>query len=183
MATGVNTSNLPAKLGLATLKGEVDKIHTGKIKTVPDVVKKIVHDKLITKVNVIDTSGFVLKTQYGTDKLGLEKKVKDADKKKKKKKTSWYQRIAKKFDYNVEISEIEGKTPGIAGLATTAAFTAVQNKITSVNHGHNHDHNIWRLFDILLNFALTTNETNMIITNKHSIYKLLRKLRLRNLGT
>ena len=183
MATGVNTSNLPAKLGLATLKGEVDKIHTGKIKTVPDVVKKIVHDKLITKVNVIDTSGFVLKTQYGTDKLGLEKKVKDADKKKKKKKISWYQRIAKKSDYNVEISEIEGKIPGIAGLAATAAFTAVQNKITSVNHGHNHGHNIWRLFDILLNFALTTNETNMIITNKHSIYKLLRKLRLRNLGT
>ena len=85
VATGVNTSNLPAKLGLATLKGEVDKIHTGKIKTVPDVVKKIVHDKLITKVNVIDTSGFALKTQYDTDKLGLEKKVKDADKKKKKK--------------------------------------------------------------------------------------------------
>ena len=181
MATGVNISNLPAKLGLATLKGEVDKIHAGKIKTVPDVVKKIVYDKLITKVNVIDTSGFVLKTQYDTDKLGLEKKVKDVDKKKKKK--SWYQRIAKKSDYNVEISEIEGKTPGIAGLATTAAFNAVQNKITSVNHGHNHGHNIWRLFDILLNFALTTNETNMIITNKHSIYKLLRKLRLRNLGT
>ena len=86
VVTGVNTSNLPAKLGLATLKGEVDKIHTGKIKTVPDVVKKIVYDKLITKVNVIDTSGFVLKTQYDTDKLDLEKKVKDADKKKKKKK-------------------------------------------------------------------------------------------------
>ena len=87
VATGVNTSNLPAKLGLATLKGEVDKIHRGKIKTVPIVVKKIVYDKLITKVNVIDTSGFVLKTQYDTDKLGLEKKVKDVDKKKKKKKS------------------------------------------------------------------------------------------------
>ena len=29
-------------------------------------------DKLVTKVNNIDTSGFVLKTKYETDKLDLE---------------------------------------------------------------------------------------------------------------
>ena len=34
-----------------------------------------------TKVDIIGTSGFVLKTQYNTDKSGLEKKVNDADKK------------------------------------------------------------------------------------------------------
>ena len=34
-----------------------------------DVVKKDVYDKLVTKVNNIDTSGFVLKTKYDTDKL------------------------------------------------------------------------------------------------------------------
>ena len=38
-----------------------------------DVVKKYVYDKLVTKVNNIDTSGFVLKTKYDTDKSELEK--------------------------------------------------------------------------------------------------------------
>ena len=33
-----------------------------------NVVKKDVYDKLVAKVNSIDTSGFVLKTEYDTDK-------------------------------------------------------------------------------------------------------------------
>ena len=33
-----------------------------------DVVKKDVYDKLVAKVNNIDTSRFVLKTKYDTDK-------------------------------------------------------------------------------------------------------------------
>ena len=36
--------------------------------------KKTEYDKLGTKVNTINASGFVLKTQYNTDKSGLEKK-------------------------------------------------------------------------------------------------------------
>ena len=39
--------------------------------------KKIVYDKLVTKVNNIDTSGFVLKTKYDTDKSDLETKIPD----------------------------------------------------------------------------------------------------------
>ena len=39
-----------------------------------DVVKKTVYDKLVAKVNNIDTSAFVLKTKYWTDKTELEKK-------------------------------------------------------------------------------------------------------------
>ena len=39
------------------------------------------YDKLIAKINNIDTSAFVLKTEHNTDKLDLEKKVSDADKK------------------------------------------------------------------------------------------------------
>ena len=35
--------------------------------------KKTVYDKLIAKVNLFD-SRLVLKTQYNTDKLGIEKK-------------------------------------------------------------------------------------------------------------
>ena len=42
---------------------------------------KNVYDKLVTKVNDIDISRFVLKTQYDTDKSGLEKKINDVDKK------------------------------------------------------------------------------------------------------
>ena len=42
-----------------------------------DVIKKDVYDKLVAKVNSIDTSGFVLKTKYDTDKLELENKTPD----------------------------------------------------------------------------------------------------------
>ena len=38
-------------------------------------------DKLVAKINNIDTSGFVLKTNYETDKSYLERKISDADKK------------------------------------------------------------------------------------------------------
>ena len=56
-----------------------------KLKTVPvdlsklskavdnDVVQKTVYDKLVAKVNIIYTIGFVLKTKYDTDKSSLEK--------------------------------------------------------------------------------------------------------------
>ena len=39
------------------------------------------YDKLVAKVNNIDTSGFVLKTKYDTDKPDLEKKISDSGKK------------------------------------------------------------------------------------------------------
>ena len=40
-----------------------------------DVVKKTVYDKLTAKVNNIDTSRFVLKAKYDTDKSELENKI------------------------------------------------------------------------------------------------------------
>ena len=46
-----------------------------------DVVRKTVYDKLVTKVNVIDTSAFLLKSQYNTYKSGLDKKINNTDKK------------------------------------------------------------------------------------------------------
>ena len=75
-ATGIDTFKLAAKSDLTSLKAEVDKIDIDKLKTVPidlsklsnvaknKIVKKTVYDKLVTKVNNIDTSGFVLKTKY-----------------------------------------------------------------------------------------------------------------------
>ena len=38
------------------------------------LLKKTEYDKLVDKVNNIDTSRFLLKTKYDTDKLELEKK-------------------------------------------------------------------------------------------------------------
>ena len=82
-----------------------------------EVVKKAVYDQLVAKVNNIDTSEFVLKTSYDTDKIELEKKILDPS------------GLVKKTDYNAKITEIEGKTPSISGLA---ALTAVGNEIPDV---------------------------------------------------
>ena len=42
-----------------------------------NVVKKDVYDELVAKVESIDTSGFILKTKYDTDKSELENKIPD----------------------------------------------------------------------------------------------------------
>ena len=42
-----------------------------------DVVKKAMYDKLVAKVNNIDTSDFVLKTRHQANKAELEKKIPD----------------------------------------------------------------------------------------------------------
>ena len=71
------------------------------------------YDKLVAKVNNIDTSGFALKTKYDTDKSDLEKTIPDIS------------RLVKKTDYNAKNIELESKIPSISGLATNAALTAV----------------------------------------------------------
>ena len=88
------------------LKTEVDKLDIDKLVPVPvdlsklsdvvknDVVKKGVYDKLVTKVNSIDTARFVLKTKYDTDKSKLENRIPDAS------------RLIKKTNYNTKIAEI-----------------------------------------------------------------------------
>ena len=95
----------------------------------------------MAKVSIIDTTGFVLKTTYDTDKSNLNKKISDADK----------------------------KIPSITGSATNSALTAVENKIPDVSslvkkrgydtkiseienkvNDHNHDKYITTpVFDIL----------------------------------
>ena len=46
-----------------------------------NIVKKSVYDKLVSEINVFDTGRFVLKAQYSNDKLNIEEKIGDADKK------------------------------------------------------------------------------------------------------
>ena len=80
----VDTSSFALTTNLPSLKTEVDKLDIDKLVPIPvdlsklsdvgknDVVKKTLYDKLVAKVNNIDTSGFDLKTKYDTDKLELE---------------------------------------------------------------------------------------------------------------
>ena len=84
--THVDVSNFALKSNLASLKTEVDKLDIDTLAPVPndlarlsnvvknDVVKKTEYDKLVTKVDNIDTTGFVLKTTYDADKSDLETK-------------------------------------------------------------------------------------------------------------
>ena len=117
-ATRVDTSNLALKSNLTQLRAEIDKTEEGKLKTDPvdlsklinvvnnKVVKKTVYDKLVAEVNNIDTSRFVLKTKYDTDKSYLEKKIRDADKE-----IPHINGLVKKTDYNAKTPEIKKKYP------------------------------------------------------------------------
>ena len=91
--THVDVSSFASKTNLPSLKTEVDKFDIDKLTPIAndlaklsnvvrnDVVKKTEYNKLVTKVDNIDTTGFVLKTTYDTDKSDLEKKISDAEKK------------------------------------------------------------------------------------------------------
>ena len=71
----VDTSSFALKSNLASFKTEVDKLDIDKLVPVSvdlskvsdvvknDVVEKAVYDKLVVKVNNINTSGFVLKNE------------------------------------------------------------------------------------------------------------------------
>ena len=130
IVTHVDTSRFTLKKNLASLKTEVDKLDLGKLAPVPvdlsklsnvvknDVVKKTVYDKLIGKVNNIDTSDFALKTKYNTDKTELENKIPDET----------------DFVKQVKLTELENKIPDISNLATKTALTTVENKIPDVSN-------------------------------------------------
>ena len=130
----VDTSSFALKTSLANLKTEVDKLNIYKLIPIPaelsklsnvvknDVVKKDVYNRLVTKVDNIDTSGFVLKTKYETDKSELENKTPDTS------------GLVKKTDYNTKITEIKGKIPDISNLATKTALTTVENKINNISN-------------------------------------------------
>ena len=99
-----DTSSFALKTNLSNLKAEADKLGINKLVPVPvdvsklsdvvknNVVKKDVCDKLVIKVNNIDTSGFVLRTKYDTDKSKLENKIPDT------------RGLVKKTDYNTKIA-------------------------------------------------------------------------------
>ena len=77
-----------------------------------DVAKKTVYDKLAAKVNNIDTSAFVLKLKYQTDKTELEQKVPDVT----------------DFVKKTKLTELENKIPGVSSLVTKTALSVVEHK-------------------------------------------------------
>ena len=119
--TQVDISNFALKKNLAGLKTEDDKLGIDKLAPVSvdlsklsdvvknDVVKRAVYDKLVAIVNNIDTSDFVLKTKYQTDKTELEKKIPDVS------------NLVKK----AKLTELENKIPDVSSLARKIALTAV----------------------------------------------------------
>ena len=85
---------------------------------VTNVVKKTVYNKLVAKVDNVDTSDFVLKTKYNTDKTELENKIPDVS------------NLVKK----TKLTELGNKIPDISNLATKTVLTTVENKIPSVSN-------------------------------------------------
>ena len=125
----LDTSSFALKTNLASFKSEADELGINKLAPVPvdlsklsDVVKKTDYDKLVAKIDNVDTSGFALKKKYGKGKSELENKIPDTS------------GIVKKIDYNAKITEREGKIPDVSNLATKNALTTVENKIPNVNN-------------------------------------------------
>ena len=124
----VDTSSLALKANLASLKTEVDKLAIDELVHIPvdlsklstvvknDVVKKTLYNKLVAKVDNIDTSDFLLKTNYSTKITEIENKIPNTSD------------LVKKTNYNTKIIELENKIPDISNLATKTALTTVENK-------------------------------------------------------
>ena len=122
--------NVKVDLSNYATKTEVDKLDIDKLAPVPvnlsklsavvknDFVKKTTYDKLVAEVNNIDTSDFVLKSNYNADKTELENKIPDVT----------------DFVKKAELTELENKMPDISNLATKTALITVENKIPSVSH-------------------------------------------------
>ena len=86
------------------------------------VVKKTVYNKLVAKVDNIDTSDFVLKTNITLTKQNQKIKF------------LILVVLLKKTNFNTKITELENKIPDISNLAAKTALTAVENKIPSASN-------------------------------------------------
>ena len=94
-----------------------------------DVVKKTESNKLVTKVDNVDTTNFIKKNKFEKDGSDFEDKINKIDKK-----IPYISiLVKKKTDFKTKVTEIEGKIPSITGLATNSELTAVENKISDVS--------------------------------------------------
>ena len=81
--THVDVSSYVSKTNLAALKTEVDKIDTGKLKTVPDDLAKLTNVVKNETVKKTDFSfdDYVKKTKFSVDTNALDDKIDKVDKK------------------------------------------------------------------------------------------------------
>ena len=128
--THVETSSFALKTNLANLKSEVDKLDVDKLKPVAtdlsklndvvknDVVKKADCGKLVTKVDNIDTSGLLKKTDYNTKITAIKDKIPDIS------------NLATKS----ALTTAENKIPDTSNLPTKSALTTVENKVPDTSN-------------------------------------------------
>ena len=152
----IDVSSYALKTNLASLKSEVDKIDTDKLKTLPDdlaklsnvvkndVVKKTDYNTLKTKVDAINVSKYVSRTKYEKDGSDFEDKLTRIDKYipdiSNLTTKSSITLLLPTNTFNSKITEIENKIktvdnkiPSITNLATKTELTAVENKIPDAN--------------------------------------------------
>ena len=136
--THVDTSSFALKTNLSYLKTEVDKLDIHKLVPVStdlsklsnvvknDVVKRTVYDELVAKVNNIDTSDFVLKAKYNTNKTELENKIPD------------FSNLVTK----AALTTVENKVPSVSGLVRKTDYNTKITEIENKLNNHNHDKQI-----------------------------------------
>ena len=117
----------------------MEKLDIGKLEITPvdlsklsdvakdDTVKKTEHVEMVKNVNAIDIRKFVNKANYGAEIKDIEHKM------------SSVSGLAAIADLNAKSNEAKGGMPSISVLATTVAFTAVENKIPNLSKKTNYD--------------------------------------------
>ena len=104
----------------------------------------------MAKVDNIDTSDFVLKTKYNTDKTELENKipnmtnfVKKAKLNKLENKISDISNLATKTELLVALTTLENKIASVSNLVKKTDYntevTEIENKLNNHNHGKHID--------------------------------------------
>ena len=102
-----------------------------------DVVKKVVYNKLVAKVDNINTNDFVLKTKYSTDKAELENKIHDISGLVTKAQLNAVEnKIPRASDLVTknDLITIENKIPNTSNIASKSDLTAVENKIPNISN-------------------------------------------------
>ena len=74
------------------------------------------YDKLVAKVNNIDTNDFVLKAKYNTNKTESEKKIPNVT----------------DFVKKAKFTELGNKIPDVSSLTAKTGLATIENKIPSV---------------------------------------------------
>ena len=158
--TDLDTSSFVLKTNLAGLKTQVDKLDTDKLVPVSNdlaklsnvvknyVVTKTQFNTLVRKVHSIDTTDFLRKTNYDTDKSRLEKKISDINgtltKGSGAASKDQLDAVENKIPnvsgflltgvFNSKITEVENKIPDIENLARKTESTTVENKIPNIKN-------------------------------------------------